>query len=292
MAVWPNGSASIPRVSGEYGWRVDPISGARAFHTGIDLIGWSTIVAPISGVVSFAGYNGMAGNEVRIKGDNGDVVRLAHNRELWVRVGQRVTQGQGVAVMGTTGYSTGVHCHYETLPGGGSTINPREYHARTTSGDDDMTPEQDSRLRNIEAILVGTGPSMQDPNFIGGQGSLYNRLLNIEAHLYSGGPDAVRPDYVGAPGTIYALLKTPVHRTVEGKAMQIAQIQDNADTNSMVRALLARPSVTLSDENIDSLAAGIAARLDSVKPMSSDETRDVVADVLASLVLRVDEPKK
>ena len=139
--LWANGvAAQTPegagmRVSSEYGMRTHPVTGVpETFHYGIDLVGWSIIIAPVSGIVSFAGYNGGAGNEVRIKADNGDVFRLLHNRELWVKTGQRVTQGQQVAVMGTTGSSTGVHCHEETRPGGGNAINPRDYYARANGG--------------------------------------------------------------------------------------------------------------------------------------------------------------
>lgn len=127
--LWPNGSASQtpPRVTSEYGYRTHPVTGIpQTFHYGIDLVGWSIIKAPVEGQVIFAGYNGGAGNEVRIRGNNGHVYRLFHNRELWVRTGQWVAQGQDVAVMGTTGSSTGVHCHYQ-VEVGGSTVNPRNY---------------------------------------------------------------------------------------------------------------------------------------------------------------------
>ncbi|WP_449407989.1 M23 family metallopeptidase [Microbacterium maritypicum] len=134
--LWPNGSSTIPHVTSEYNpARRNPVTGIIQPHDGTDLTGWSVIVAPVDGVVTFAGYNGGAGNEVRIRADGpnafvkGDVFRMLHNRELWVRTGTRVTQGQGVAVMGTTGNSTGVHCHFETRPGGGGAINPRQYMA-------------------------------------------------------------------------------------------------------------------------------------------------------------------
>jgi Membrane proteins related to metalloendopeptidases len=132
--LWPNGTLKIPIVSSEFGMRINPFSGLRAMHEGIDLIGWSYIQAPVAGIVSFAGYNGAAGNEVRIKADNGDVFRLLHNRTLLVRTGQRVAQGQRVSIMGTTGASTGVHCHEETRPGGGVAINPRTYYANKNIG--------------------------------------------------------------------------------------------------------------------------------------------------------------
>lgn len=160
MAVlWPNGGTTpTPEASGirctsEFGWRTHPVTGQRdTFHYGLDQIGWSIIIAPVTGTVTFAGYNGGAGNEVRIKADNGDVFRLLHNRELWVKTGQRVSQGQQVAVMGTTGSSTGVHCHEETRPGGGDAINPRDYYARANGGGPTPSP-QNNEEDNIMLMI-------------------------------------------------------------------------------------------------------------------------------------------
>lgn len=132
--VWPNGSTSIPIVTSEYGYREHPITGGVRLHAGIDLIGFSTIRAPMAGLVTFAGYNGGAGNEVRLRASNGDVFRLLHNERLYVREGDWVAQSAGVALMGSTGDSTGDHCHFETRPGGGSAIDPREYVARMNGG--------------------------------------------------------------------------------------------------------------------------------------------------------------
>src|SRR5690606_15935285 len=115
--LWPDGRATVdpPRVSSEFGMRTHPVTGRPStFHYGIDLVGWSIIKSPVDGVVTFAGYNGGAGNEVRIKARNGDVFRLLHNRSFLIRQGQSVRQGQDVAIMGTTGSSTGMHCHEET----------------------------------------------------------------------------------------------------------------------------------------------------------------------------------
>ncbi|QHB37172.1 endolysin [Microbacterium phage Terij] len=168
-------------------------------------------------------------------------------------------------------------------------------------GGDDMGAAEMAKLTNIEAILVGTGPSLVDPNFIGGAGSIYNRLLNLAAHVYAGGPSATDPNYLGAPGTLYALAKAPVNRTVvvDGKPVtqKIAQIQDNADTNTFVRQILplvqglaARPVVEFTDEQTAMLADGLAEALTErgVGGASADEVRAALADVLGRLVLRAD----
>lgn len=175
--LWPDGTSGptpAARVTSEYGMRTHPVTGRPStFHYGIDLVGWSRIKSPVDGIVSFAGYNGGAGNEVRIRADGpnafrqGDVFRLLHNRELWVRTGQRVSQGQDVAIMGTTGSSTGVHCHEETRPGGGASINPRDYYAQANAGssgggtkppiseEDDMTDIMLKVNKNIYMLSPG-----------------------------------------------------------------------------------------------------------------------------------------
>ncbi len=297
--LWPNGSASQspPTVTSEYGPRTHPVTGVQnSFHYGIDLIGWSIIKAPVSGQVIFAGYNGGAGNEVRIRGNNGHVYRLFHNRELWVKSGQWVSQGQDVAVMGTTGSSTGVHCHYQ-IEVGGSTVNPRNYMWAANSGsapagneDDDMTPEQDARLRNIEALLAGTGPSLQDPNWHAGQGSVLQHLQNLTGFVWAGGTSVKDPNFFGAPGSLYYLAKSNVIRTVpdpanpgKTKTVPISQIQDNADTNTMVRELLARPAISLTPEQLSEIAKDLADA--GVGGASAEQVEEIVKAALESLVL-------
>lgn len=143
MTVWPNGSRSIPRVTSEYGPRASiptPGGPSSTFHAGIDLVGFPINKSPFAGVVIFAAYNGGAGNEIRIQAANGDVARIKHNARFLVSVGQRVAEGQDVGVMGTTGASTGVHCHFETWPGNRTHINPRLYMAATSAAGGGATP--------------------------------------------------------------------------------------------------------------------------------------------------------
>lgn len=132
---WPNGSLSIPRVTSEFSPnRRNPVTGVVQPHLGIDINGWADVLSPVDGTVLFAGYNGGAGNEVRIRADNGDVFRLMHHAYLYVRGGQRVAARQPVGRMGTTGNSTGVHSHFETHDGRlGNPINPRDYMARANA---------------------------------------------------------------------------------------------------------------------------------------------------------------
>ena len=87
-----------------------------AFHEGIDIADdyGSQIVATAAGVVTFAGYtSGGYGNLVEIDHGNGFVTRYGHNSAVLVTVGMSVKQGQTIALMGSTGKSTGAHVHYE-----------------------------------------------------------------------------------------------------------------------------------------------------------------------------------
>ena len=134
MPVWPNGSKNIPTVTSEFNpARKNPVTGVVQPHNGIDLVGWDVVVSPVSGTIIYAGYNGSAGNEVRIRDAAGNVFRLLHNR-AFIRTSGSVTEGQPVAYMGTTGQSTGKHCHFECKPGGGTAVNPRTWMSANMGG--------------------------------------------------------------------------------------------------------------------------------------------------------------
>jgi murein DD-endopeptidase MepM/ murein hydrolase activator NlpD len=96
-------------------------------HRGIDIaapIG-TPIVASAPGVVVRSGWNsGGYGKLVEIKHGDGSFTRYAHNSRLRVQAGQPVEQGQLIAEMGSTGFSTGPHSHFEIHPGGKSAVNP------------------------------------------------------------------------------------------------------------------------------------------------------------------------
>ena len=118
--IWP---ARGTLTSG-YGWRW-----GRP-HRGIDIaapIG-TPIVAAASGEVISAGWNsGGYGNLVKLKHPNGSVTFYAHNHRIMVRRGQKVKQGQQIAQMGSTGYSTGSHLHFEIRSNGKNAVNPIAY---------------------------------------------------------------------------------------------------------------------------------------------------------------------
>lgn len=126
--AWPVPSST--RVTSPYGYRYHPISGAYRFHTGTDIAaGYGVnIVAPGTGKVTMASYYGGYGYTVIIDlGRDSDGNRLstllAHNSKLLVSAGETVVRGQTVAKAGSTGNSTGPHCHIEIVVNG-SRQNP------------------------------------------------------------------------------------------------------------------------------------------------------------------------
>ena len=99
-----------------YGVRSDPFKGRAAMHAGIDLAGpvGTPIYATADGTVSESGYNsGGYGNLVKLDHGRGIETRYGHMSAILVRAGQRVTRGQVIGRMGSTGRSTGSHLHYE-----------------------------------------------------------------------------------------------------------------------------------------------------------------------------------
>jgi murein DD-endopeptidase MepM/ murein hydrolase activator NlpD len=115
-------------ISSYFGMRADPFTGKREFHKGIDFAGkrGSKVMAVAAGVVTWAGSRYGYGNLVEIDHGNGYVTRYGHNMKVLVKVGERVKQGQPIALMGSTGRSTGPHVHFEVLHNGVA-VNPAKY---------------------------------------------------------------------------------------------------------------------------------------------------------------------
>ena len=119
--------AAIRFTSG-YGTRRDPKTGGRRMHNGTDFAGTTgtDIFATADGVVTHAGWQSGFGRLVRIKHAFGIETLYAHNTKLRVKVGQRVSRGDHIADMGSTGRSTGTHLHYEVRVNG-KPVNPMTY---------------------------------------------------------------------------------------------------------------------------------------------------------------------
>ncbi|MDI1309772.1 MAG: M23 family metallopeptidase [Methylotenera sp.] len=114
--------------SSSYGWRIDPFNGNKAFHEGLDFsaeVG-TPIYAAAGGMVTTAERTSDYGNIVKVDHGSGLETRYAHASKLMVKVGSRVEKGQIVALVGSTGRSTGAHLHYE-IRLNGNALDPRKY---------------------------------------------------------------------------------------------------------------------------------------------------------------------
>jgi len=107
-------------ISSYFGERADPFDGRDAFHKGVDFAGaqGSNVTAVAAGVVTWAGERSGYGRLIEINHGDGFVTRYAHNERTLVTVGQTVKRGEPVALMGSTGRSTGPHVHFEVLRNG------------------------------------------------------------------------------------------------------------------------------------------------------------------------------
>jgi murein DD-endopeptidase MepM/ murein hydrolase activator NlpD len=118
-------------ISSYFGERMDPFNGEEAFHKGIDFAAAAgtdvTVVA--AGVVTYAGPREGYGVLVEVSHGNGLVTRYAHNSRALVNVGDTVQRGQALAIVGSTGRSTGPHVHFEVLKNDVA-INPLAYVGR------------------------------------------------------------------------------------------------------------------------------------------------------------------
>lgn len=115
-------------MSSPYGERVDPISGKKAWHKGVDFAGkaGSDVVAVASGLITFAGKRYGYGLMVEITHSDGYITRYGHHQEVSVQVGDVVKRGQVIALMGSSGRSTGPHVHFEVFKNG-RRVDPAKY---------------------------------------------------------------------------------------------------------------------------------------------------------------------
>ena len=111
--AWP--VPGYTRITSKYGMRTHPITGVYKLHTGVDIgapMG-ANFIAANDGIVTKASYNSAYGNMVIIDHGGGVSTLYAHGSEILVQVGQTVKRGDPVLKVGSTGYSTGAHAHFE-----------------------------------------------------------------------------------------------------------------------------------------------------------------------------------
>jgi murein DD-endopeptidase MepM/ murein hydrolase activator NlpD len=115
-------------LSSRYGKRNDPFTGKQEFHRGLDFAGkkGSEVIVVGDGVVTWAGNRSGYGNLLEVSHGNGFITRYGHNQKHLVKVGDTVRKGQQIALMGTSGRSTGPHVHFEVMRDG-KTVNPASY---------------------------------------------------------------------------------------------------------------------------------------------------------------------
>ncbi|MBE5960589.1 MAG: peptidase M23 [Lachnospiraceae bacterium] len=124
--IWP-----LPgdyRVFSGFGYRVAPTAGASTFHKGVDIGGemGAKIVAVMDGTVAISSYSTTGGNYIRISHGNGLQTSYLHCSKLFVSAGQTVKQGDVIALVGSTGVSTGPHLHF-SVSINGTYVDPKGY---------------------------------------------------------------------------------------------------------------------------------------------------------------------
>jgi murein DD-endopeptidase MepM/ murein hydrolase activator NlpD len=125
----PNIWAHLGKINNEFGFRRNPFGGrAYEFHPGMDIDGerGDQVVAPANGTIIWAGYKGGYGNMVEIDHGNGLTTCYGHMSKIEAEVGESVTRGQLIGLIGSTGRSTGPHLHFEVRLNE-KPINPRHF---------------------------------------------------------------------------------------------------------------------------------------------------------------------
>lgn len=128
-ATIPNMWAHLGKINNEFGFRRNPFGGRTyEFHPGMDIDGerGDQVIAPANGTVIKAGYTGGYGNMVEIDHGYGLTSRYGHMSKIETQVGEKISRGQLIGLIGSTGRSTGPHLHYE-LRLNDKSINPRHF---------------------------------------------------------------------------------------------------------------------------------------------------------------------
>src|SRR5258706_11243275 len=114
--------------SSNFGWRIDPFSGVRAFHDGMDFMAevGTLAVAAAGGVVIYSDWHPQYGNMIEIDHGNGLITRYAHLSKRLAKIGDVVLSGREIGQVGSTGRATGPHLHFEVRQNG-APLNPSHF---------------------------------------------------------------------------------------------------------------------------------------------------------------------
>jgi murein DD-endopeptidase MepM/ murein hydrolase activator NlpD len=146
-AIQPVSNKDLKRIASGFGYRIDPVYKTAKLHPGLDFTApaGTPIYATADGIVEFAGNRGDGyGNVVIVNHGFGYKTLYGHMYRIKTRNGQRVKRGEVIGWVGSTGKSTGPHCHYEVIKNGNK-IDPIYFFYN------DLTPEQFDRLLKVAA---------------------------------------------------------------------------------------------------------------------------------------------
>jgi murein DD-endopeptidase MepM/ murein hydrolase activator NlpD len=144
-AIQPVSNKDLSRIASGFGYRIDPVYKTSKFHAGLDFAApqGTPIYATANGTIEVAGNSGNGyGNHVVINNGYGYSTLFGHMFRVKVRVGQKIKRGEIIGWVGSTGKSTGPHCHYE-VHRNGDAVDPVYYFYN------DITPEQYDRLLKL-----------------------------------------------------------------------------------------------------------------------------------------------
>lgn len=145
--AWP--TPGYTRITSQFGMRTHPITGIYKLHTGVDLGApyGSNFIAANDGLVTYAGYNAAYGNMVILDHGGGVTTLYAHGSEILVNVGDMIYQGTPVLKVGSTGYSTGPHAHFEVRING-EYVQPLDYITSYSNNESDNNSNQEENSIN------------------------------------------------------------------------------------------------------------------------------------------------
>lgn len=145
--AWP--VPGYTRITSQFGMRTHPITGVYKLHTGVDIgapMG-AQFIAANDGIVTYAGWSTAYGNMVIIDHGGGITTLYAHGSELLVSVGDTVYQGHPVLKVGSTGYSTGPHAHFEVRING-EYVEPLDYITSYSNANQNVEDKKDNKINN------------------------------------------------------------------------------------------------------------------------------------------------